>query len=186
MNCKKIILLLALILLTATTNVEAAENDSPFDILASTYTQGSTEALALAKLKTNGDFYFMIATQDGQAALVPYSRKIYDFYINKSSDGHYPPLIFLLTMFNQQRGQIDDKLGEWKDNIHAIPVYVLFNVENNQLQVNETIWSGEGTIKPSHFHSEIKNPNHIRFIKTFISHMPILHEQVDSKGIKLP
>lgn len=186
MNCKKIVLLLALILFTVTSNAEAAENDSPFDVFASTYTPDTTEALALAKAKSNGEVYFLIATKDGQTALVPYSRKVYDFYLNKGKDGEYPPLIFLLVMPNQQRGQADDNLGEWRGNIHAVPVYVIFNVENNQLQVNETIWSGEGTVSPSHYHSEIKNPNHIRMIKTFISHMPALHEQVESKGITLP
>ena len=185
MNCKKIILLLALILMSLTANVEAAENESPFEILTSTYVDGANDAVALVKAKSTGEFYFMLATKDGQRALIPYTRKIYDFYKIKTPDG-YPPLIFLMMVLDQNRGQVDDDLGEWKGNLHAIPVYVLFDVENDQLQLSQTFWSATGTMSPSHFQAEIKNQNNIRLIKAFISHIPGLHEQVDSKGIVLP
>lgn len=183
---KKIFLLLALIFFMSTTNVEAAEeNNSAFDIVASTYAEGAPDALALVKMKSDNSLYFMVATDNKQFALIPYSRKVYDFYMNKGESG-YPPLIFLMLVMNQQRGQLDDNLGEWKDNMHGIPVYVIFNVEGNQLHLNETFWSGEGTLAPSHFHSEIKNPTHIKLIRAFISNMPALHEQIDAKKATSP
>ena len=185
---KKIILLLALILLTMTPKVDAAENDLPFNFLATTYVEGgSHEVLALVKMKNSGALSFMVSAKDVKdIAMIPYSYDFYNFYLKKDQYDDCPPLIFTMLVTGQERGQLDDNLGEWNGNLHAIPVYVIFNVENNQLQVNETIWSGEGTVSPSHYHSEIKNPNHIRMIKTFISHMPLLHEQIESKGIKLP
>ena len=181
---KKIVLLLALILLT-TTNVEAADNDAPFDILTSTYKEGANDILALVRAKDNGALGFAILNFSAkEIAFVDYSRELYDFYLKKDKSG-YPPLIFALMLPGQERGQVDDDLGTWKENFHVIPVYALFNVENGRIICQKPFYSAKG-LTPSHYHGRVQNPKHTRLIETFLTQMPLLHEQVQAKGITLP
>lgn len=177
---KKIFLLLALILLTATTNVEAAENDSPFDILTSTYTEGANEILALVKAKDNGSLGFaMLDISAKSIAFVNYSRELYDFYSKEN------PIVFGLMLPDQKRGELDDNLGLWKENFHIMPVYAAFKVTNGQVICQKPFHSASSPQAAS-YQEEIKNPMHVRLIETLLTHMPRLHEQVQAKGITLP
>ena len=185
MNLKKIILLLALIILTAA-NVEAAENDLPFDTIATTYAEGETDAISLIKGKTEDSMAFLVAGENIQGvALIMYSRKVYDFYLNKDSYGYYSPLIFEMFLPGQERGQLDEDLGEWKEISHVVPVYALFEVEDGKVICQKPFYSA--TMRnPSHYHATIKNPTHERLIEVFMTQMPRLHEIVNEKNISLP
>ena len=184
MNLKKIILLLALIILTAT-NVEAAE-EQPFDSLASTYVEGSQEALSLIRMKDDGELLFMVATKKVQVVgLVTYSRNVYDFYLNKDQTGGYPPLIFGMVFPNEQRAQIDDNLGEWQGVLHLLPIYALFDVKDGQIICDKPFYSASG-LNPSHYHGTIRNTDHSKLIEIFMTHMPRLHEIIAAQNISLP
>ena len=181
---KKIFLLLVLIFFAAP--VEAAdENNLPFDTLAVAYPADESSILALIKMKSDGSLGFMVAEKNVEPiGLVFYSRKVYDFYLNKDTYG-YPPLIFNMIIPQQQRGQLDDNLGEWNDNVHILPVYALFDVKDGQVICEKSFTSGKG-LNPSHYQARIQNPNHVRLIEIFMTHMPRLHEIIKSKNISLP
>ena len=182
---KKIFLLLALILLTFT-SAEAADSDLDFDPIMTTYTEGSTDVLTLIRMKKDGTLYFIAADEKIKpAALVPYSRKLYDFYLNKDESGSYPPLIFAMVLTEDERGQLDDNLGEWQDKVHIIPVYALFNVKDGQVVCDDEFYSAT-SMESTHFHDKIKDPNHTRLIEIFMTHMPRLHELLDTNGVDLP
>lgn len=182
---KKIFLLLALILLTFT-STEAADDDLNFEPIMTTYTDGSTAALTLIRMKDDGTLYFVAAdTSINTIAFVPYSRKVYDFYLNKDEYGGYPPLIFAMALPMSERGQLDDDLGDWKDKVHVIPVYALFNVTDGQVICDDEFYSAT-SMESTHFHDKIKNPNHTQLVQIFMTHMPRLHELLDAKGINLP
>lgn len=182
---KKIFLVLALILLTFT-SAEAADGDLSFDPIMTTYTEGSNDALTLIRMKDNGSLFFVAAdTTTNAFAFVPYSRKLYDFYMNKDEYGGYPPLIFAMMLTETERGQLDDNLGEWQDKVHIVPVYALFNVKDGQVICDDEFYSAT-SMESTHFHDKIKNPNHTRLVQIFITHMPRLHELLDAKGITLP
>ena len=182
-NVKKVILLLALIfLVTMTANVEAA--DSNLEPLAVGHVEGENQALMLVQNKTDGQLFFMLIEAETKSfALVPFEEKIYNFYLNKTNGG-YSPAIFLM-MTSRQNDTSDDALGMWNDDMHVIPVYALFNVQDGQI-ICERFCSGEGSVTPSHYHSDIKNPVHIKLIETLLTKMPLLHEDVQAKGIQLP
>ena len=183
---KKIILLLALILLTFSSAEAAEENDLPFDTLATSYVEGGNEMLALVKVKSDGKLSFMVMAQGVQAVgLVPYSRNVYDFYLKKSADGIYSPLISFMVLPGQKRGELDDNLGEWRGEAHLLPFYILFDVQDGQVVCEDRLFSASG-LNPSHYHDDVKNPNHIRLLKVFATHMPRLHKDIESKGITLP
>lgn len=181
---KKIILFLTLILLTAT-NVEAAEDNLPFDVLAGAYSENGNECSALIKMKSNGTYAFMTLSKDlGSIGIIAYSRKVYDFYLNKGQAG-YSPLILNMLIPQENRGQLDDDLGEWDENLHIIPIYALFDVVGGQIVCQKPFYSA-GVLNPSHYHSSIKNPKHERLVEIFMTLMPRLHEVVASKNISLP
>lgn len=184
MNSKRIFLLLVLIILTAT-NVGAAE-EPPFDSLASTYTEGSQDALSLIRMKDDGELLFMVASRKVQVVgLVTYSRNVYDFYLNKDQTGNYPPLIFGMVFPNEQRPQIDDDLGDWQGDLHLLPIYALFDVKDGQVICDKPFYSARG-LNPSHYHGTIKNTDHSKLIEIFMTHLPRLHEIITAQNISLP
>lgn len=184
MNLKKIILIFALIFFTAA-SVEAEENEMPFDPVATTYSEGDTAALELVKMKADGELYFEIMDIKRRAVgFVSYSRKVYDFYLNRGDTG-YPPLIFELVLPARQRVQIDDYLGEWQGNLHVIPVYALFDVTDGRIVCDKPFYSAHG-LNPSHYHGTVKNSEHTRLIEILMTLMPRLHERVQSQGLTLP
>lgn len=182
---KKIFLVLALILLTFT-SAEAADGDWNFDPIMTTYAEDSKDALTLIRTKDDGSLFFVAAdTTTNAFAFVPYSRKLYDFYLNKDEYGGYSPLIFAMMLTETERGQLDDNLGEWQDKVHVIPVYAMFNVKDGQVICDDQFYSAT-SMESTHFHDTIKNPYHTRLVQIFMTHMPRLHELLDAEGITLP
>lgn len=185
---KKIFLLLALILLTATTNVEAAEeeNNLPFDILARAYSADENEAIGLIKTKPSGEYAFLAAAKGLEpAGIIPYSRDVYNFYLNKDQSGGYSPIIFAMLIPQAERGQLDEELGDWDENLHIIPVYAIFDVKDGQVICEKPFYSAS-ELKASHYQAKIQNPTHERLIEIFLTNLPRLHEVIESKNISLP
>lgn len=185
---RKMILLLALIFF-ATANVEAAppDNGMPFDPLATTATETDSGALTLVVMKDTRELCFIVADNKARAlGMVPYTSRIYDFYLRKDSSGGYPPFIFMMVLPMETRGQIDDDLGEWQENFHLLPVYALFDVKSGgQVVCEKPFYSARG-LNPSHYQGTIRNPNHERLIEIFLTHMPRLHRLIRDQHISLP
>ena len=181
---KKFFVTFALILLTAST---CAAAESKFEPLATGYVEGEKQILMLIRDKNDGELYFMpFDSETESGAFIKFDRKIYDAYLTRNSYGGFSPLIFVMAT-TRQSDPVDDKLGVWKGNMHLIPVYALFDVRNGQFVFDApNFYSGEDTLTPSHYHSNIKNPIHDRLIKTLITKMPLLHADVKAKGIALP
>ena len=182
---KKFIMLFALIMLTVS-SVNAADNeDLNFEPLATTYSENNSASLTLVKIKDDDSIFFAVAdSPTSTMAFVKYSPELYNFYLKKSEYG-YPPLIFTMMIPMQERGQLDDNLGAWDNSVHLIPVYALFNVENGQVICDKPFFSAD-SLESTHFHDTVQNPNHTRLIEIFMTHMPRLHEEVNSKSIVLP
>lgn len=183
---KKIFLLLALILLTATFAHVRAADEVDFEPLVTTYDGSNPESLTLIRMKDDGAIYF-VATESltKGMAFVPYSRKIFDFYLSRDEYGGYSPLIFTMALPMQQRGQLDDNLGEWRKSVHVVPVYALFEVDGGQVICDKPFFSAS-SLQSTHYHDRIQNPTHQRLIEILLTHMPRLHELTNSKGIVLP
>ena len=127
----------------------------------------------------NGDHYFLILNhQTQQGALVPYERRLYDFYLNES------PIIFIMGVVDSPR-DVDEKLGEWSNNIHLLPVYALFKYSNGQVTLDSDLSSGQG-LTPSHYQDRIQSPYHTKLAEIFLTQMPALHRDAESKGVTLP
>ena len=194
---KKIIFLLALILLTAATNVEAAEkNNAATDLfsknISSSYVNDEViilDGVTLFKDDSSGDLFFAVVSLDEQIlCAIPYSREIYNFYLNKNQFGSYSPLIFnmiVLDMTGQKREQLDDNLGEWQGEAHIIPVYALFNVEDGKIICEKPFFAASG-LESTHYHDTIKNPTYERLIEMFLTQMPRFHRMIESKDMDLP
>ena len=183
---KKIILLLALIFFTVTAvHVEAAESN--FETLAAGYVDGEKTILMLVREKSSGNLFFMpFDSETESGAFIQFDPKIYNFYLNSDEHNLYSPLIFVMAT-TKMSDTSDDALGTWNNEIHLIPVYAIFDVRDGQIVFDApNFYSAEGTLTPSHYHSNIKNPIHTLLIETLMTKMPLLHEDVQAKGIQLP
>lgn len=173
---KKIILLLALIMLTAT-SVEAADSD--IEVLATTYTEGdSAELLVLM----DGQGHIFFAVQDkttGTMGLTEFSERLLVFYHLYEVEKN--PLTFYLIVPEQERGQIDDDLGDWKDDSHILPIYANYSVENETVICEKPFYSAT-ELNPSHYHATIKNPKYERLVEIFMTYMPRLNEVMASQS----
>lgn len=185
---KKIFLLLALIAVASANfaHVSAAAGDVNFEPLVTTYDGSHPASLTLIRMKESGTIYF-VATEDltKSMAFVAYSRKIFDFYLNRDEHGLYSPLIFTMALPKQERGQLDDNLGEWRETVHIVPVYALFGVEGGQVICDKPFFSAS-SLESTHYHDRIQNPTHERLIEILLTHMPRLHALTESRGITLP
>ncbi|MBR7070454.1 MAG: hypothetical protein IKI30_08460 [Oxalobacter sp.] len=156
-------------------------------LLASTYHPRRPRALSLIRKCCNGKLYFMVTDKaSGKNAFVEYSKKVYDFYLDKDGYGGYPPLMFVLSVPRDLKGNGDDGLGEWRGKVHHIPVYALFEVVNGRVMYDDDPFFSASYLNPSHYHDRIKDPAHVRLIKTLMSQMPELHEAVEKAGVRLP
>ena len=185
---KKIFLILALILATTAVNVEAAESNLPFDMLATTYVEGGpNEMVALVKMKSDGSNFFFVTAEGLEiSALIPYVPEVYNFHLRRDEYDDPPPLIFMMFLMNESRGQLGENLGEWNDNLHVVPVYALFHINKDGKIVCDKPFFSADDMESTHFHSQVQNPNHERLIEIFMTNMPRLHEVVKEKNIALP
>ena len=175
----KKIFLLALIIFFAIP-VEAAEEDLPFEPMVFTLSADENSILALIRIKADGAVCFMAMDRNIEpVGLVPYTRKTYDFYLNDS------PLIAVMGFPQQQRGQVDDDLGEWDEGFHIVPFRVNFDVQGGRVVCRKPFASAHG-LKPSHYYGTIKNTDHARLIEILMTLMPQLHQVAESKNISLP
>ena len=184
MFIKKFFVTFALILLTAST---CAAAESKFEPLAAGYVEGENQILMLIRNGDDGELYFMPFDADANmGAFVKFDQRLYNFYTRRSKDGDFAPLMFVM-LTQRQSDPVDDALGVWNGDTHLIPVYAIFDVRDGQIVFDApNFYSGEGTLTPSHYHSNIKNPIHDRLIKTLLTKMPLLHADVEAKGIALP
>lgn len=156
-------------------------------LLASTYHPRRPRALSLIRNHHDNRLYFMMTDKaSGKNAFVEYSKKVYDFYLDKDEYGGYPPLMFVLSVPRDEKGNGDDGLGEWRGKVHHIPVYALFEVVNGRVMYDDDPFFSASYLNPSHYHDRIKDPAHARLIKTLMSQMPELHEAVEKAGVRLP
>ena len=122
----------------------------------------------------------------GKHAFVAYSKKVYDFYLDKDEYGGYPPLMFVLSVPRDTQGK-DDGLGEWRGKVHHIPVYALFEVVKGRVMYDDDVpLFSASYLNPSHYHDRIEDPVHAQLVRTLMSQMPELHEAVEKAGVRLP
>ena len=154
-----------------------------FEAVATTSIDSDSWFLAIIKNSDNDYYFAMVNKQNQQGAIVPYERKLYNFYFNKEQYG-YPPLIFIMGVQDSPR-DVDANLGEWSGDFHLLPVYSNFEYENGRVIPETYPTSGVG-LHPSHYQARIQSPYHVKLVKVFMTKMPELHRVVESNGINLP
>ena len=148
------------------------------EILASTADENNPWSLSIIKNDKNEYAFLVFNFQTDQGAVIPYSRDYYNFYMKGS------PCIFLMAVPDSPK-DVDFDLGEWRDELHVIPVYALFNYENGVVNLESYLSSGQG-LQPSHYQARIQSPYHQKLAEIFMTQMPALHQAVESGGVTLP
>ena len=154
------------------------QNCSANEILATTANDEDPWSLSIVKTD-KGDYGFLILNYETeQAGLVPYNKNFYNFYLKES------PLIFLMAVKDSPR-DVDVELGEWKDDLHLMPVYALFNYSDGKVTMDGYPSSCSG-LSASHYQGRILSPYHVKLTEVFLTHMPKLHKVVERGKISLP
>lgn len=149
-----------------------------FEAVAATSIDSDSWFLAIIKNSDNDYYFAMVNKQNQKGAIVPYERKLYNFYFNKS------PVIFTMYVLESPR-DVDANLGEWSGDFHLLPVYSNFEYENGRVIPETYPTSGVG-LHPSHYQAIIQSPYHVKLVKVFLTKMPELHRIVENNGINLP
>ena len=182
MSLKKVLIIIGLICITF--NVCNAQNLEDMELLATTATKEDTWSLSVFR-DGDGEYYFIVGDYvTKQGGIAKYERKIYDFYINKSKYGDYDPLIFTMLISNSPH-DVDADYGEWYEDYHAMPFYVLFDYVEGEVVIESYVSSGSG-LNPSHYQGRIKSPYHLKLVEIFLTHMPKLHKIVEDNRLYLP
>ncbi|MGN0939665.1 MAG: hypothetical protein ACI4OD_09465, partial [Selenomonas sp.] len=113
--------------------------------------------------KGGGYYYVVYDAKDQQTAKIYdhmqgkgiQSFRSYDLLKNGTVDYH--PLIFSMQIAGDpNRSGQNAASGAWKDGTHTLPIYVLFDVDEQDHLKNKRFTTGYGYY-PSHYMSELKN-----------------------------
>ncbi len=151
---------------------------SASEIVATTATENDPWSLSIMKTDNNEYAFLILNFQTDQGAIIPYNRDYYDFYLRES------PVIFVMAVKDSPK-DVDKDFGEWRDDLHLLPVYALFNYSNDTVNLESYLSSGQG-LQPSHYQGRIQSPYHLKLAQIFLTHMPALHKAVEADGITLP
>ena len=151
---------------------------SASEILATTATEENPWSLSLMKVDENKYVFLVFNVQTEQGAFIPYRPEYYNFYLNDS------PFIFLMVVKDSPKN-VDNSLGEWREDMHLLPVYALFNYSDDQVNLESYLSSCNG-LSASHYQAKIQSPYHTKLAEVFLTQMPALHKAVENGGVKLP
>ena len=135
---------------------------------------------SLSILEDEGEYYFSIYDdKNDRGAVVEYSHELYDFYLSKSS-----AVVFIMAVKDSPK-DIDVELGEWSNDAHLLPVYVVFDYIDGELDLYDIFASDTGLF-PEEFQGTLESPYHKDLVRNFLLLMPKLHEVVEQNEISLP
>lgn len=148
------------------------------------------EAGFLALLNVDAKLFFAIYdAKDSSIAMVPYSSKTLNFRANTVTfhDGkkYYNPLIFNMEIFDDNKDSQDNKLGVWNGTKHIFPIYAIFKVDDTGKINPGMLTSGSG-LKPSHYHSPLKEQRNVNLANVLLTHMDSLKRDIKERNINLP
>lgn len=153
---------------------------SASEIIVKTDDDESGWFLSIMKIDEEVYSFLVMNQKTEQGAIIPYNHKNYNFYYDES------PFIFLMAV-NDSPSNIDYDLGEWREDIHLMPVHAQFNYsdEDEQVSLESDLSSCQG-LTASNYQGRIKSPYHIKLVEVFLTQMPALHKAVEDDGIDLP
>lgn len=121
-------------------------------------------ALLRGDVSKGGGYYYVVYDAKDQQTAKIYdhmqgkgiqSFRSYDLLKNGTVDYH--PLIFSMQIAGDpNRSGQNAASGAWKDGTHTLPIYVLFDVDEQDHLKNKRFTTGYGYY-PSHYMSELKN-----------------------------
>lgn len=150
--------------------------------------------IAISKFDENG---FVGLTSDKEIiiynkpndmiASVPYTTEYfylknnYEMYSNGSKS--YDPVIFTMTVINDDKDNVDENLGKWHGNNHLIPMYVLYDLDsNNNIKAIQAY--SANSLNPSHYHETINNGTYVLLAKTLFTHADSLNKDIELRKIR--
>lgn len=95
----------------------------------------------------------------------------------------YDPVIFTMTVIDDDKDSVDENLGKWHGNNHLIPMYVLYDLDsNNNIKAIQAY--SANSLNPSHYHETINNGTYVLLAKTLFTHADSLNKDIELRKIR--
>ena len=150
---------------------------------------------AVSKFDENGFFgldiskgitFVVYDKKDDMIARVDYDKALLRPRDNKyETMDKMAPIIFKMHIENDDKNGEDKILGVWNGNVHEVPIYALFEVDNNNNIIPGMLYSAQGE-NPSHYHGVLKEQKNVNLANIVLTHADSLNEDIIKRGISLP
>lgn len=113
----------------------------------------------------------------------------YPTYLGKiyRSQGKKEDGVAIFNMSHLEKEQNKDaELGKWEHIMHTIPCYVLYTFDQKGEPVldDTRIFSATGTLTPSHYHAEVKEPKNAALAALAVTEAGAFLDQAAKHGMK--
>lgn len=163
--------------------------------------QGITDSVLAASESDDAGFLALLQDKNGSYYYVVYNAKnkqaaeVYDhlrgkgiqsfrkYTVRKDGKVDYEPLIFSMRIKDDPNHSGKNAAsGGWNKGTHTVPVYVLFNVDDQDRLTNKKFTTGRGYY-PSHYMEELKNPVYLDLADTVAEKASSLKLDIRLRGI---
>lgn len=140
---------------------------------------------------SKGDKYTGFIIYDkktGTIASINYTSELLNLRANPvifNDKKHYNPIHFTLNILNTTQGDTDTKLGEWQYSTHKIPIYAIFDIDENDNIIPQKFMTGEG-LNPKKFDKTITELRNINLLDIVLTHSDSLKQDIKQRDIALP
>lgn len=131
--------------------------------------------------------YIIYDKKTGTIASIDFISEILNLRANPvifSDKKHYNPIRFTLNVLNTTQGDTDSKLGEWQYSTHKIPIYAIFDVDENDNIIPQKFMTGEG-LKPKKFGKSLTELRNINLVNIVLTHSDSLKQDIKQRNITL-
>lgn len=113
-------------------------------------------------------------------AWIEYSDELLNFINAKYAENEYKPVRFnlLLPEDKNDNKNKDQKLGRWENDVHNIPVQVLYTVQND-IVVPGQIMSANMNTKPSKYDIPLMEPQNVFLVNAVLTNMKSLKKNME-------
>lgn len=113
-------------------------------------------------------------------AWIEYNDELLNFINAKYAENEYKPVRFnlLLPEDKNDNKNKDQKLGRWENDVHNIPVQVLYTVQND-IVVPGQIMSANMNTKPSKYDIPLMEPQNVFLVNAVLTNMKSLKKNME-------
>lgn len=104
---------------------------------------------------------------------------------DKNGKLNYYPIIFDMYIENDDKNGNDRRLGIWHGTTHTIPIYALFDIDENDKVIPGLISSAWGQTMPKHYQEPLKEQSNVNLVNCVLTHLDSLRTDILKRNINV-